>query len=205
VASRDSRWRSLYVFLVGLFGALVIRALGATWHRGLLVMAHYFRDRDVVVMVSRSRDGDLINAVLRRLGYAQSPRGSSSRGGAAGLRGQIQRVREGRYGGVLCDGPRGPARRLQPGVLVLARQTQLPIQTVAFSGKPCIRFGSWDRVVLPWPFARVRCLYGRTFAPPKPGDDAGFERLRREVEAELNRITHAVDESLGLEPEASAT
>jgi lysophospholipid acyltransferase (LPLAT)-like uncharacterized protein len=225
VASRDSRWRSLYVLLVGLLGALVLRALGATWrvrttgddpiaagrlivgatwHRGLLVMAHYFRDRDVVVMVSRSRDGDYINAVLGHLGYAQSPRGSSSRGGAAGLRGQIQRVREGRYGGVLCDGPRGPARRLQPGVLVLARQTQLPIQTVAFSGKPCIRFGSWDRVLLPWPFARVRCLYGRAFAPPKPGDDAGFERLRREVEAELNRITHAVDERVGLEPEATA-
>ncbi|UCE85632.1 MAG: DUF374 domain-containing protein [Deltaproteobacteria bacterium] len=180
------------------------QVVGATWHRGLLVMAHYFRDRDVVVMVSRSRDGDLIDGVLRRLGYAPSPRGSSSRGGSTGLRGQIQRVREGHFGGVLCDGPRGPARRLQPGVLVLARQAELPIQTVAFAGRPCIRFGSWDRVILPWPFARVRCLWGKTFPPPAPGDDAGFERLRSEVEGELNRLTDAVDARLGLAPDAVA-
>lgn len=212
----------MYVALVGVVGALLLRALGATWrvrthgdasvaasrmmvgatwHRGVLVIAHHFRDRDAVVMVSRSRDGDLIDAVLRRLGYARSPRGSTSRGGAAGLHQQIKLMREQRYGGMLCDGPRGPARRLKPGVLALARKTGLPIQALAFSGRPCIRFGSWDRVILPLPFARVWCVYGRSFASPQPGDDAAFEQLRRELEAELNRITDAADALLGLGPE----
>jgi lysophospholipid acyltransferase (LPLAT)-like uncharacterized protein len=219
VARRDTRLHALWTGLVGVLGAFLIRALGATWrvrtegddpfpasrlaigafwHRGLLVLAHYYRDRDAVVMVSRSRDGDLIDGVLQRLGFARSPRGSSSRGGATALRSQIQRVREGRYGGILCDGPRGPARRLQRGVLTLARKTGLPIQTLALAARPCIRFGSWDRVLLPLPFARVRCVYGRAFDPTASGD---AEPLRRQVEAELNRLTDAADASLGLPPE----
>lgn len=219
MASRDSRFRRLLVALAGRAGALLLRALGATWrirtegddpiaagrlevgatwHRGMLMLAHYFRDRDLVVMVSRSRDGEWITGVLQRLGYAPPPRGSTSRGGTSALRRQIALVREGRWGGVLCDGPRGPARRLQPGALLLAAKTGLPLRLVAFSATPCIRFGSWDRVMLPLPFARVLCRYGPAWSVPDDTAPDELERLRAAVEADLNRLTVEADARLGV-------
>src|SRR5215469_17379475 len=83
---------------------------GALWHRGLFIAAHFFRDQRIVVMVSRSRDGDWIESVLSGLGFAASPRGSSSRGGASALRQQVELVQAGHTAALLCDGPRGPAR-----------------------------------------------------------------------------------------------
>jgi len=175
--------------------------LGALWHRGFLAAAALFRDRDAVVMVSRSRDGDWIEAVLRRLGYAASPRGSSSRGASGALRQQIGLVAEGRIGALLCDGPRGPARRAKPGVLALARGTGAPLYPLAIAARPALRLGSWDRTLLPLPFARVLCLYGEPLRVPRDANEAKLEELRLRLERELDRLTEAADARLGLPPE----
>ncbi|MBW2244854.1 MAG: DUF374 domain-containing protein [Deltaproteobacteria bacterium] len=69
--------------------------VAAIWHQGLLAAAVLWKKRGVAVPVSRSRDGDQIDAVMRRLGFAESPRGSTSRGATAVLREMIRRVRSG--------------------------------------------------------------------------------------------------------------
>jgi lysophospholipid acyltransferase (LPLAT)-like uncharacterized protein len=175
--------------------------IGALWHRGLLVAAHIFRDRGVAVPVSRSRDGDLTVAVLERLGFASPARGSSSRGAAAVLRQLIRVVRRGRTVGVLPDGPRGPARRVKPGLLAVARATGAPIYPVGIAARPVLRFRSWDRAILPLPFARVLVSYGEPLVVPKntPGED--LEPLRESLECELERLSNVLDARLGMASE----
>jgi lysophospholipid acyltransferase (LPLAT)-like uncharacterized protein len=194
---------------VGWLGALLLRALGATWrvrtsgvdpfarggpfvpvlwHRGFLVAVALFRGRGIAVPVSRSRDGDLVDAVLQRLGYAPSPRGSSSRGATALLREMIRRARAGVVVAVLPDGPRGPARVAKPGAVALAAAAGAPLVPVALEASPAWRFGSWDAALLPLPFARVHCRYGAPLLVPKRPGPEEIEAMRREMEGALDRL-----------------
>jgi lysophospholipid acyltransferase (LPLAT)-like uncharacterized protein len=161
------------------------------------VAAHYYRDRDFSVAVSRSRDGDLIAAVLTALGY-HPRRGSSTRGGTAVLRQLYRLVKDGVTVSVQTDGPQGPARVSKIGVVTLARLSQRPITPVAFSASPCLRFRSWDRPLLPLPFARVACLYGEPMAVAEHTDEEAEQRVRERLDAELNRLTDDLDGRLGL-------
>jgi hypothetical protein len=196
---------------LGALGAWTLRLLGATWrlersgsdpfsgpgdgpvlgallHRDFLIAAWAFRDRGLHVGVSRSRDGDRIDAALGRLGYGASARGSSSRGGAAAQRGLIARLREGRSVAVVVDGPRGPAGEPKPGIVQLARHSGRAITPVRFEAAPAWRFGSWDRACLPLPFARVVCRFGEPLAvegTANDGDSAGDARTRAALAAAL--------------------
>ncbi len=213
---RDSRRYGLWVAAAGWAGALFIRALGRTWrlsregpdpfgtagplvgavwHRGLFVAAYAWRGRGVAVPVSRSRDGDLIDGVLRRLGFAESPRGSSSRGASGLLRALIRTARQGTVVAVLPDGPRGPAGQAKPGVVALARATGAALVPIGIAARPSFAFGSWDRTLLPLPFARVRCVYGSPLRVPKRTGD--LETWRKELEAQLDRATEAAERGLG--------
>ena len=162
--------------------------VAATWHQGLLAAAIVWRGRGIAVPVSRSRDGDQIDLVLRRLGFAESPRGSSSRGASSLLRAMIRRVRSGQVVGMLPDGPRGPAFSAKPGVIALVSATGVPLIPVGITASPAWRFGSWDRVILPLPFARVRCHYGEALTVPKRVRGEELERLRVFLEEELDRL-----------------
>ena len=161
--------------------------IAAFWHRDMLVAAWLHRDRGFSVSVSRSRDGDWISALLARLGYSEPSRGSSSRGGAASLLGLVRRVRGGTTVSMLVDGPRGPAGEVKAGILHLARLTQVPITPVVFRARPALRFASWDRTLLPLPFARVTCCYGEPLrVPPETTPDAEAA-LARQLGARLGR------------------
>lgn len=172
--------------------------LGALWHRSVFLAAHQFRDRNAVVIVSRSRDGDWIEALLSRLGYAPSPRGSSSRGGAVALRQQIRMTRASGAGALLCDGPRGPAGVAKPGVVFLARACHAPLWPVAFSARPALRFGSWDRMLFPLPFARVIWACGDPIVVPRDADEATLETCRVRLERSLQQLTDDLDQRLGV-------
>jgi lysophospholipid acyltransferase (LPLAT)-like uncharacterized protein len=205
---------------VGLLGGWFLRALGATWrvartgadplaareaaplvlaiwHGGLLPAAFCWRDRRIAVAVSRSRDGDRIDAVLARLGFAASARGSSSRGATALLRELIRRARAGEPVAVLLDGPRGPAGVAKPGAVALARATGARLVPIGIAAAPVLRFGSWDRTVLPLPFARVRIAFGAPLAVPRDASAEALEAARAALEAELHRLDAAAGAALG--------
>lgn len=168
--------------------------IGALWHRNLVPSAYIFRDLGLAIPVSRSRDGDRIAAVLQRLGFGPLPRGSSSSGGVSSLSGMLRALRGGHTVGILCDGPRGPARRAKPGVIGLARLSGLPIHPIAFGARPRFEFGSWDRAQLPLPFARVQVLFGEPIRVP-----------RRATREDVERARDALDRALeGLEARAAA-
>jgi lysophospholipid acyltransferase (LPLAT)-like uncharacterized protein len=207
--------RALGLSALGALAALAIRALGATWrlesagavparapfvlvawHQGVLVAAYALRDRGLWVPLSLSRDGELAERALRRLGFSRSPRGSSSRGASALLREMIRRVRAGESGGVLPDGPRGPAFEAKPGVLALASATGAQLVPVGVAATRVRRLGSWDRAVVPLPFARVRVVYGNPFEVPKGASAAQLEEFRRQLTLSLHALDREAQESL---------
>lgn len=207
--SRDSPFHGLALATAGFLGAGLLRGLGATWrfttigtdpfrgdapfipaiwHRGLFVGAVFMRDRGATVPISLSRDGDWIDAVLKRMGFAEAARGSSSRSATTLLRTLIRQVRKGGLVAMLPDGPRGPAGDAKPGVVALARATQTPLLPVGVAVDRCWEFGSWDRTVLPKPFARIVLRYGEPVEVPKRAGAEEIESLRKELGSMMERL-----------------
>ncbi len=147
------------------------RFLLAFWHRHLLLMRYAYRGDRMSVLVSRSRDGELIAQVMRRLGIGTS-RGSSSRGGAAGLRDLLRVAARGSDIAVTPDGPRGPLRVVQPGVVLAAAASGLPLIPVAIAASRRIELRSWDRMPIPLPGSRVEVVYGEPLRVPRHADTA---------------------------------
>lgn len=166
--------------------------LAALLHQSLVVAAWLFRDAGYAVAVSRSRDGERVAELLRHLGYGEPARGSSSRGGSAALLGLLRRMAAGTTVAVLVDGPRGPAAVAKPGIAALARRSTTPIQPVALAARPAFRLASWDRTLVPLPFARVVCAFGEPIVPTDGADHDGGaeddEALARRVEQSLARL-----------------
>ena len=127
----------------------------AMWHECVITVVAQWRDHPIQGLASQSFDGALISRTLRRLGYPEASRGSSSRGGAGALRSHVQALKEGRHVVVTVDGPRGPAYQAKPGVLSMARESGRPVVAVACACDRRWRLKSWDRTLLPPPFAKV--------------------------------------------------
>ncbi len=163
------------------------RFILAFWHRHLLLMPYSYRGRRISVLVSQSRDGELIARTVARLGI-DSSRGSSSRGGAAGMRSLLRKAGEGYDLAFTPDGPRGPAGVVQPGVILAAAATGFPIQPVALAATRAKRLRSWDRFVVPLPLSTVHFVYGEPLAVARRADlDQSAAELKRrldEAEAE---------------------
>ena len=142
-------------WLVPFLGSLVLRGLHATlrvrhvrlekientkqyvltfWHQHLLLMLHARYRKPIAALVSQSRDGELIARVFDHYGV-QSARGSSTRGGQAGMRDLMRQARAGQNLAITPDGPKGPPRIAKDGVIFAAQATGLPILPVAFAAK----------------------------------------------------------------------
>jgi lysophospholipid acyltransferase (LPLAT)-like uncharacterized protein len=143
----------------------------AFWHRHLLLMPYAYRGRRISVLVSRSRDGELIARTVERFGIDAS-RGSSSRGGATGLRALLRKAAAGYDLAFTPDGPRGPAGAVQPGVVLAAAATGLPIVPVAVAASRGWRLRSWDRFLVPRPLSAVHFVYGDAMRVERRADPA---------------------------------
>jgi len=167
------------------------------WHSRFVMMPYVCLDRRMVALISRSRDSRMLGLILERMGFTLAW-GSSSSGGAYALREVLRKVREGHDVAITPDGPRGPRRRVKPGVIATARMTGLPIVPTGFSACPARRLGSWDRTLLPYPFARGLYVCGEPLFVARDADEAEQERLRRVIEAEVDRLTDLADTRVGL-------
>lgn len=172
----------------------------AVWHGRMLIVpwlnARLRRRegaRTVRVLASRSRDGQLMADFARRFGL-EVVRGSSSRGGVPALRELARAVRAGEDVAVVPDGPRGPARRLQGGIVSLAATTGAPVVPVGVAARPARRLRSWDRFMVPVPFARCAIVFGPA-VEVKRGEDR--EDARARIERALDEATDAADTLVG--------
>jgi lysophospholipid acyltransferase (LPLAT)-like uncharacterized protein len=151
------------------------------WHgRQVGLFAHY-RPRQVAVLSSLSRDGTLQAHILRNLGF-EVLRGSSSRGGVAGLKGLVDTIKRGGDAVFAVDGPRGPVFHVKPGAILAAEQTHgilIPMTTRASAYWTFKK--AWDNYQLPKPFARVEIVRG----DPIYVERSGVEKARASLENAL--------------------
>lgn len=157
------------------------------WHRCTLAAAWYFRPFRCSILISQSFDGELIARTLELLGY-NSVRGSSSRGGAAGLMALRDVLATGMPVVFTADGPRGPIYQTKPGPVKLAAMTGDEIGTFYLLPERAWVFRSWDRFMVPLPFSRVVVSWARAVAAPAVDADAvTLEAKRRELNDAMER------------------
>jgi lysophospholipid acyltransferase (LPLAT)-like uncharacterized protein len=152
------------------------------WHGQLLPLLWHHRDEGVMVLISEHRDGELVARTAESLGYGLI-RGSTTRGADRALISLVRELQSGHEVAITPDGPRGPAGTFAPGALVAAQRSGSFILPVAASASRAWRLRSWDRFMVPKPFARITVAYGsptKVLAtnPRAAADEAPrFERL----------------------------
>jgi lysophospholipid acyltransferase (LPLAT)-like uncharacterized protein len=160
-------------------------------------LLRYPHEGEVTVLSSLSRDGTLQARVLRALGYAVV-RGSSSRGGAAGLLALVRCLRRGSAAALAVDGPRGPLGKVKPGVVGLAASTGATIVPVAASASRGWRLHrSWDRFFIPAPWSRVVLVSGPSCRVARRAGAAVLERHRTELQQTLTALNAEADRQWG--------
>lgn len=166
------------------------------WHGRMVICILAHLHEGIITMASRSKDGEIIARWLERNGYVAA-RGSTRKGGRAGLEDMIAGVRSGRKAALTVDGPKGPPRVAQPGILKLARETGAWILPFTSSTRRPWFLKSWDRYLVPKPFGRCVVAYGEPFEVPDsmPDTDA-LAKIGSAVDA----ITIEVDRAMGIHP-----
>jgi lysophospholipid acyltransferase (LPLAT)-like uncharacterized protein len=166
------------------------RYIYAFWHETLLLPT-YFYGRAVCSLISQHADGEFIAEICRHL-RIRIVRGSTTRGAVPALR---KLLRAGRtiHLAIPPDGPRGPRRRLQAGIIYLASRTGLPIVPVGFAADRPWRLRSWDRFALPRPWSRAVCVTVDAIRVPAEADKMVLEEYRQRVEQALRWATAAAE------------
>jgi len=141
--------------------------LYAFWHADMLPLLIEHEGERVAMLVSSHRDGEIITRVMRAFGY-HAIRGSTSRGAAGALRSMVRTLREGCTVGVTPDGPRGPAREFSPGPAIASFETGVPVTLTAVVADRAWYLRTWDRFMIPKPFARITVCYQPAIAVPGP-------------------------------------
>jgi lysophospholipid acyltransferase (LPLAT)-like uncharacterized protein len=171
-------------------------AIYCVWHNRLaLSMAMYFRyikkhnqTSGLAAMVSASKDGAFLAAILECFGV-QPVRGSSSRRGPQALLELTTWAERGYDLAITPDGPRGPRYIVQEGIMSLAQLTGLPIVAASCHISSKIQLKSWDGFQIPLPFARCEVAFAMPFRVPREATDAEREALRQRLEVHLKGIT----------------
>jgi len=161
----------------------------ALWHGHLLPLLWYHRDQSVMVLISEHRDGELVARAASSLGFGLI-RGSSTRGADRALISIVRELQAGHEVAITPDGPRGPAAKFAPGALVAAQRSDSFILPVVAVADRAWRLRSWDRFMIPKPFARVTIAYGN---PTKV-----FATSPRAAAAEGPRFEELMSEALGM-------
>ncbi|HIJ78072.1 MAG: lysophospholipid acyltransferase family protein [Desulfobulbaceae bacterium] len=162
--------------------------IAAFWHYSIFYVVHRSRGKRWVAMVSASKDGEYISRILQGMGY-ETVRGSKGKGGLGALRGMVAAVRnKGLNAAIVADGSQGPAREVQAGVILLAAKTGAPILPVAWAADRYLVFRSWDRTVLPKPFAKIKMYYGAPLRVPEKLSAEELEAQRLLLEQRLNEL-----------------
>lgn len=154
----------------------------ALWHCHVffMPMVRLRSAQPVAVLLSAHRDAQIVGVAARMRGV-RLVAGSSTRGGVRAYLQLIQLLRAGTSVCITPDGPRGPSRRVKPGVVHLAQQSGCAVVPVGLAVTRQRRLRSWDRTLLPLPFGRVMLTLG---APLwlAPGSDADVGSLGLQAE-----------------------
>jgi len=168
------------------------KVIYALWHGRMFILIYFYRNRGIDVLISQHSDGDLVTRVVQGLGYLPV-RGSSTRGGLQGFFTLSQGAR-GRSLAITPDGPRGPKEVVQPGIILLAQRTGLPIVPLGASAQNRVVLPSWDGFLIPHPFSRAVVIEGPSLWVERELRDEGLEERRGELERRLRVVNRQADD-----------
>ena len=138
-------------------------------------------------MISPSVDGQA-PTMLAALYGAHVVRGSGSYTGVRAVRGVYQAiVKDGISPGITPDGPRGPRFKFKPGAIFTAQISGKAVVPIAYAAKPAWILRTWDKFVIPSPFAKVSIAIGEPYFPPEKLDDEQMAAAQRELERRMLR------------------
>jgi lysophospholipid acyltransferase (LPLAT)-like uncharacterized protein len=166
----------------------------ALWHGRILPATLYWRDRGIVAMTSENFDGEWVARLMARFGY-RAARGSTSRGGSRALVQLRRELAAGHAAAFTVDGPRGPARVVQPGAVWLAGATGHPILPFHIDADRSWTARSWDATMIPKPRSTVAVVVGEPF-DVHGTEEPVIEQKRRELELTLAALERRCAEIL---------
>ncbi len=162
----------------------------AAWHGRLLLFPYYYRyihgRKNLCIMASQSRDGEMIKRILGKFDI-ETVRGSTSRGGISAMKALIKATKSGKDTALTVDGSKGPVFKVQPGILLLAQTSGIPIIPLAYDASKKIVLNTWDKLIIPLPFSRIHIAFGDLIYVPKDAKD--FEPYRQKLQESMDKIT----------------
>ena len=164
------------------------------WHGRIFYLFYYLRRHpDYFLLISPSKDGDLLARLARLMGYSVI-RGSTYKKAVSAARSLIKVLRRNQRIIIIADGSRGPKCVAQPGFVQLAGITGAPIFPMTFGTKNKVVLNSWDKFVIPLPFTRCTLNFSSPISLPPKSSEQIIEEKRLELENALNRISKASEE-----------
>jgi|SRR5437868_4786221 len=157
------------------------------WHDRVFLATYFWQRRRIVVMTSRSFDGEYIARFIQRFGYGAA-RGSSSRGATGAIVEMVRLMRAGSPTAFTIDGPRGPRHVAKMGAVLLAKKTGNPVLPFTINAEKSWQVSSWDRPQIAKPFSRARVRIAPPIFVPSDASDADLEAKRDELQRSLDDL-----------------
>jgi lysophospholipid acyltransferase (LPLAT)-like uncharacterized protein len=161
-----------------------------TWHENILPLSYYYKKLYLKkqvkfsAIISESRDGRLLASILEKWGMTIVS-GSSSKKGLSALRAAAREVKDGRNLIVTPDGPRGPRRVVKDGIALISILSEVPVVPVSLFPRRMWRLKSWDRFVIPKPFAKIEVKFGE---PVYPNDEGSSDEIVPSLVDDIQKV-----------------
>ena len=164
------------------------------WHNRVFLATHFWQRRRIVVMTSRSFDGEYIARFIQRFGYGAA-RGSSTRGATGAIVEMVRLMRAGCPTAFTIDGPKGPRYVAKMGAVLLAKKTGNPILPFTITAETFWEAKkSWDGFQVPKPFARARVDIAPPIYVAPDAEDEELKRKRDELQRALDELNRRGEE-----------
>lgn len=155
------------------------------WHRLMLVGWRIFKNRRVVALVSQSKDGEILNNILKNWNY-KVVRGSSSKGGKEALKMITENLKNNYSAVITPDGPRGPANEIKNGALIISNICSIPVIPVKIIYKrKKILTKSWDKFEIPFPFSNCEVYFGKKYIYDKYLGEEELNKFKKKISEEM--------------------
>ncbi len=197
-------WKTIYAVVRGIGMSLRIKVEGeerwkgkgamifSGFHGRSFIFSQRYRNQGWWVIISNSNDGDMQTYLFGRLGFP-AIRGSTNRGGVRAAVEAIRTLKSGNSMAMTPDGPKGPSGVVQGGVMTMAVKSGAGLVPVGISARPSFRVKSWDRYLIPLPFARAIVIFGDPIYVAKHATEAEIEAARLKLETEIHRLESEAD------------
>jgi hypothetical protein len=166
------------------------------WHSCMIPATYIWRNMGIRVMSSNSYDGEYMGRIIHKFGFV-AVKGSSSRNAMRALLGLRRALEDGWTVAFTLDGPRGPRRKVKPGPAALARSSGVALTMFHVAVDRAWVLNTWDRLMVPAPFARVLVRFGKLIPVPANAGEEDLERYTAELQSSLDRVCEFAEANVG--------